>query len=54
MDPICLTQEQQQNLNDLVKACQFLVELKRRGMAESAIDSIDQVAAALNKIKVAA
>ncbi len=56
IDPLCLAEDQQQNLNDLVKACRFLIEVKRLKMADSAIDySIDQIAAVIHKIdKVAA
>ncbi len=56
VDVLCLTEEQQQNLNDLLKACRLLLEVKRLRMANSAIDySIDQIAAVIRKIdKVAA
>jgi len=56
VDVLCLTEEQQQNLNELLIACRFLVEAKRIGMAESPINyAVDQVAAVIRKIdKVAA
>jgi len=56
IDVLCLTEEQQRNLDELLKACRFLIELKRRGMAESAISyAIDQIAGVIKKIdKVAA
>jgi hypothetical protein len=55
IDPLCLAEDQQQNLNDLVKACRFLIEVKRLEMAESAISfAIDQIAAAVRKIDRAA
>jgi hypothetical protein len=56
IDVLCLTEEQQQNLNELLKACRFLVEVKRMKMADSAIAyGIDQIAAVIRKIdKVAA
>ncbi len=54
IDILCLTQEQQQNLNDLLKACRFLINAKRLQMADSAIVySIDQIAAVLRKIDAA-
>lgn len=50
-EPLCLSAEQQQNLNDLLKACRFLLEVKRIGMAESAIHhSIDEIAKVIRKI----
>ncbi len=58
VDVLCLTEEQRQHLDELLRACQFIVELKRLNMpgtSETAISfGIDKVAAALNKIKVAA
>ena len=56
IDVLCLTEEQQQNLNELMKACRFLLEIKRLRMADSAVTySIDQIAAVIRKIdKVAA
>jgi len=54
VDVLCLTEEQQQNLNELLTACRFLVEAKRIGMAESAINyAVDQVAAVIRKIDAA-
>jgi len=54
IDILCLTHEQQQNLNDLLKACRFLVNAKGIQMADSAIAySIDQIAAVLRKIDAA-
>ena len=51
IDVLCLTEEQQQNLNELLTACRFLVEVKRMKMADSAIAyGIDQVAAVIRKI----
>jgi len=56
IDVLCLTEEQQQNLNELLKACRLLVEGKKLKMADSAIDFlIGQVAGVIRKIdKVAA
>jgi hypothetical protein len=56
MDFSSPTGEQQQNLNELLKACQLLVEVKRLNMADSAIVyGIDKIAAVIQKIeKVAA
>jgi hypothetical protein len=56
MDFSSPTGEQQQNLNELLKACQLLVEIKRLNMADSAIVyGIDKIAAVIQKIeKVAA
>jgi len=56
IDVLCLTEEQQRNLDELLKACRLLLEVKRLRMADSAIDySIDQIAAVIRKIdKVAA
>ena len=56
IDVLCLIEGQQQNLNELLKACRFLVEVKRMKMADSAIAyGIDQIAAVIRKIdKVAA
>lgn len=55
VDAICLTEEQQQNLNKLLEACRFLVRLKKSGITEpSAIMyGIDQVVVALNRIDAA-
>jgi len=51
IDVLCLTEEQQQNLNELLTACRFLVEAKRLRMADSAIVyGIDQIAAVIRKI----
>jgi len=51
IDVLCLTEEQQRNLDELLKACRFLIEAKRIEMAKSAIDyGIDQIAAVLRKI----
>jgi len=56
IDVLCLTEEQQRNLDELLKACRLLLKVKRLRMANSAIDySIDQIAAVIRKIdKVAA
>jgi hypothetical protein len=55
VDVLCLTEEQKQNLNDLLKACRFLLEVKRLRMADSAVDySINQIAAVVHKIDKAA
>jgi Spy/CpxP family protein refolding chaperone len=57
IDVLCLTEEQQQQLNDLLKACRFLVKLKEHKMTESATAvayAIDQVEAVLRKIDKAA
>jgi hypothetical protein len=51
IDVLCLTEEQRQNLDELLMACRFLVELKQHKMAESAINhGIEQVAAAIREI----
>ena len=51
MDLSCPTKEQQQNLNELLTTCRFLVEAKRLRMADSAITyGIDQIAAVVRKI----
>ena len=51
VDALCITEEQRQHLDELLKACRFLVEVKRLGMAESAINyAVDQVAAVIRKI----
>jgi len=56
VDVLCLTEEQQQNLNELLTACRFLVDAKKLNMADSAVTyGISKVAAVINKIdKVAA
>ena len=56
MDLSCPTKEQQQNLNELLTACRFLVDAKKLNMADSAVTyGISKVAAVINKIdKVAA
>ncbi len=59
IDVLCLSEEQRRDLDELLKACQFIVKLKRLNMpgtSETAISfGIDKVAAVLNKIdKVAA
>ena len=59
IDVLCLTEEQRQHLDELLKACEFIVKLKRLkmpGSSEAAISyGIDQIAAVLHKIdKVAA
>jgi hypothetical protein len=54
IDVLCLTEEQQQNLDELLKACRFLVDVKRLKMADSAITyGIDKIAAVIRKIDAA-
>jgi hypothetical protein len=54
MDFSSPTGEQQQNLIELLKACQWLVDAKKLNMADSAIvDGIERIAAVSQK-KVAA
>ncbi len=54
IDPYCLSEEQQQHLNELLTACRFIVEVKRLkmpGSNEAAISyGIDQIAGVLKKI----
>jgi len=54
IDVLCLTEEQQQNLNELLAACRFIVDVKRLkmpGSSETAISyAVDKIATALNKI----
>lgn len=51
VDVLCLSAEQQKNLNDLLTKARFLVEIKNNGLADSAIHIvIDEIAAVLRKI----
>jgi hypothetical protein len=56
IDVLCLTEKQQQELNELLTACRWLVDAKKLNMADSAIThGISKIAAVINKIdKVAA
>ena len=52
IDVLCLTQEQRQSLEELVMKCRFLVEIRRIGASESAINlTIDEVNSILRKFE---
>ncbi len=54
VDVLCITEEQRRHLDELLKACRLLVEIKQMKMADSAIAyGIDQVAAVIRKIDAA-
>jgi len=58
VDVLCLTEEQKQNLNELIEACRFLLKLYQNKMlrsedhaAEEVLNfGIDKIAKALKKI----